>query len=546
MARGPVHEAFAEPAVRKPEPTPVIPKQPPNPVEEMPPDQKPEGANVVWLPGYWAWDDDRSDFIWVSGIWRDMPPDHQWIPGYWQRADDGWQWVPGYWTVQTQQTVDYLPKPPDPIPESVPPAPDAQSIYAPGCWVWHDTRYLWRPGFWLGYRSGWVWTPAYYRWTPAGYVFVDGYWDFPFADRGLLFAPVVINSAYWGRPSWYYRPFYVIRDTFLLGALFVRLDYCSYYFGDYFDPGYSRHGFVPWVDFRYGRTIPDPIFSYYRWHYAASDPRWGAEMQQLYVTRRADARARPPRTFVEATRVASAPAARPGTLASIQNAAPLVPLTRVASTSTVKLQTVPKAQLNEIRQAAVHTHEFAKERGQAEAKAITQGQTSIKTGQPLKVELPKTARPAPVTAPAAKPKSPPPRPEHPKPEARPAPRVEPTPGTRPGTNRPPVTRPEPKVEPKPAPKSEPKGEPKAEPKREPKVEPRPAPKEDPKQAPRVEPKPAPAEPKPAPRLEPKPAPAEPKPAPRVEPKPAPAQPRPAPQPEPKPAPKEKDKKEKDK
>src|SRR5262249_13457948 len=77
MARGPVHEAFAEPSVRKPGPTPTISKQPPNPVEEMPPDQKPEGANVTWIPGYWAWDEDRSDFIWVTAISRDIPPAHQ-------------------------------------------------------------------------------------------------------------------------------------------------------------------------------------------------------------------------------------------------------------------------------------------------------------------------------------------------------------------------------------------------------------------------------------------------------------------------------------
>jgi hypothetical protein len=100
MARGPVHEAFAEVSIRSPRPSPVVNKQPPNPIEEMPPDQKPEGANVIWLPGYWAWDDDRSDFIWVSGIWRDVPPDRQWVAGYWNQVEEGWQWVGGYWNVQ--------------------------------------------------------------------------------------------------------------------------------------------------------------------------------------------------------------------------------------------------------------------------------------------------------------------------------------------------------------------------------------------------------------------------------------------------------------
>jgi hypothetical protein len=529
MARGPVHEAFAEPSIRSPRPSPVVPKQPPAPIEEMPPDQKPEGANVTWIPGYWSWDDDRSDFIWVSGIWRDIPPERQWVPGYWNQVDEGSQWVGGYWNVQVQETVDYLPQPPDPIVESVPPSPDAQSIYVPGCWTWYQTRYLWRPGFWNPYRSGWVWTPAYYRWTPAGYVFVDGYWDYPFADRGLLFAPVFIDRGYWGRPSWYYRPNFVIRDAFLLGALFARLDYGNYYYGDYFDPSYSRFGFIPWVNLTYGRTIPDPLFSYYRWQYASADPRWGESMQRLYVTRQRDASARPPRTFAQASQAPAAAQAKPGTLASIQAAAPLTPLSRVASTGGVKLQTVPKTQLTQIQQAAAQTHAFARERSQVEAKAVAQA--PAKAGQPLKLELPKTGRPAvtqvPSTPGAAK--APPPRPEHPKAEARTAPRAEPTPATRPGATQP--TRPQPKAEPKVEPKPQPRAEPKA---------PAPAPKP----APKAEPKPPASEPKPAPRVEPRPAPTPPAPAPRAEPRPAPAPTPPAPAPRP-PAPKEqKDKKDK--
>ena len=70
LARGPIHEAYAEPSEREPAPTPVIPKEPPKAIEELPPDQKPEGDNVLWLPGYWAWDEDKKDHIWISGFWR--------------------------------------------------------------------------------------------------------------------------------------------------------------------------------------------------------------------------------------------------------------------------------------------------------------------------------------------------------------------------------------------------------------------------------------------------------------------------------------------
>ncbi len=89
LARGPIHEAFAEPVDNRPKPGRVVPKQPPDPIEELPPDQKPAGDNVQWLPGYWAWDDDRNDFIWVSGIWRNLPPGRQWAPGHWIEARHG-------------------------------------------------------------------------------------------------------------------------------------------------------------------------------------------------------------------------------------------------------------------------------------------------------------------------------------------------------------------------------------------------------------------------------------------------------------------------
>src|SRR5947209_3371743 len=54
LASGPVHEAYAQPDKQNPEPTPVVPKKPPPPIREEPPDQKPQGDNVQWIPGYWG------------------------------------------------------------------------------------------------------------------------------------------------------------------------------------------------------------------------------------------------------------------------------------------------------------------------------------------------------------------------------------------------------------------------------------------------------------------------------------------------------------
>ena len=97
LARGPVHEAYAEPHESQPKATPIIAKEPPKPVEELPPDQKPEGENVQWLPGYWSYDEDRKDYLWVSGFWRVAPPGRTWVAGSWRKVGDGWQWSGGLW-----------------------------------------------------------------------------------------------------------------------------------------------------------------------------------------------------------------------------------------------------------------------------------------------------------------------------------------------------------------------------------------------------------------------------------------------------------------
>src|SRR4051794_17527054 len=57
LTRGPMHEAYAAPQALNPSPSPIVPKAPPAPIPELPPDQKPDGAHVVWISGYWAWDD---------------------------------------------------------------------------------------------------------------------------------------------------------------------------------------------------------------------------------------------------------------------------------------------------------------------------------------------------------------------------------------------------------------------------------------------------------------------------------------------------------
>jgi hypothetical protein len=304
LARGPIHEAYAEPAGGQIKPSPIVPKQPPDPIEEMPPDQKPDGDNVQWIAGYFAWDEEKADFMWVSGFWRTPPPGRQWMPGHWNQVEGGWQWAPGFWAAHQQQEVTYLPPPPAPL-ETGPsvPAPSADYVYVQGCWIYRDGHYVWRPGFWSGCRRGWVWVPSHYVWTPAGYVFVDGYWDYTLRERGMLFAPIYVDVTVCRRPGWYYSPCYVVHDECLFGAMFVRPGYGCYYFGDYFGPTYRDGGFVAWCDVRVGGGYcGDPLFCYYSYHYRG-DPGWSVSLRAGYVGIYAGTIAPPPRTLIQQTTV---------------------------------------------------------------------------------------------------------------------------------------------------------------------------------------------------------------------------------------------------
>ncbi|MEQ1905379.1 MAG: hypothetical protein ABL888_14415 [Pirellulaceae bacterium] len=268
LMRAPLHEAFAEVPQTTPTPNPVVARKPPKDIEELPPEYKPEGENVVWIPGYWAWDEERNDFIWISGVWRDTPPGQRWVPGYWNEEANGFRWVTGFWNAAETQELTYLPQPPAPL-EIGPTmqAPSEDYYYAPGCWVYNDSRYMWRPGYYAPYVEDIVWIPPTYIWTPSGYVFRPGYYDRPFDQRGTVFAPVYFNQPIYQQPDYYYQPTCVINTGFgLLPHLFLRSNCNYYYFGDWYADRYIRNDFCAWSsvgNFGFYRNHYDPLYSYY-------------------------------------------------------------------------------------------------------------------------------------------------------------------------------------------------------------------------------------------------------------------------------------------
>lgn len=264
--RGPIHEAFATPTTNDPVLNTVVDKAPPEPIDEVPPDERPEGDNVIWISGYWAYDAELDDFLWVSGLWRDAPPDRDWVPGYWIEAEAGFRWVAGMWVSAEVDEITYLPEPPPSQEQGASsPAPGENYFYVPGIWEWHDVDYRWRPGYWAPRQRDWIWVPSYYSWSPGGYIYQPGYWDYDLVNRGFVYAPIYFHGGFRGG---FYQPRYALNTwQHLLLHLFVAPGYNHYVFGNYYDPWYADRGIMPW--YRYGRQHRgyDPLFSYYNWRF---------------------------------------------------------------------------------------------------------------------------------------------------------------------------------------------------------------------------------------------------------------------------------------
>ena len=389
LTRGPVHEAFAETVTYDPEPGIVSPKAPPEPIEEIPPEQRLEGPNVAWIPGYWAWDDERSDFLWVSGIWRALPPGRQWVPGYWGKCEEGFQWTSGYWADAQDGEVEYLPEPPDSVeigPNVAAPSPD--DIWLPGNWVWHNSRYAWRPGYWAPVQPNWVWIPAHYVWTPGGYVFVGGYWDYAVGRRGVLFAPVYFAGGVYARPGFLYSPSIVIDPGIFASHLFWRPRYRHYYFGDYYAVSYHSAGYLPWFAINTGRFGYDPIFAHDCWLHRA-DRDWAHHQQVAFELRRDHEDARPPRTWAiqRTLDVHEAPGGGRGLPIALS-----LDELRKGKDSPLQFKPLDLSERKQFGQHGLEMQKFREERQKLEVKTGTiPSQSQIKALTTSKVKLPKTS-----------------------------------------------------------------------------------------------------------------------------------------------------------
>ncbi len=298
LTSGPVHEAFAEPVAIQAQAAVVAPTPPPANIEEVPPADRPAG-NYAWVPGYWAWDTDRSGYIWVSACWRLAPPGTYWVPGYWGQTANGYEWIAGFWAPVGSTDIEYLPEPP--VVEDVQPvglAPAADFMWVPGCYYYREGQFTHRHGYWLKSYPNWVWIPSHYNWTPRGYVFCPGHWDYELANRGVLFAPVYFPSFYHHRVGYRYSPTIVVDIGCLSINLFAYPRYHHYYFGDYYDAIYIGRGIRPCYGGHH-RSWYDPIYECERARSVTININFESDRRHFYEERRDNRDLRPTRTFRE-------------------------------------------------------------------------------------------------------------------------------------------------------------------------------------------------------------------------------------------------------
>jgi hypothetical protein len=314
LTRGPINQGFAEMTNMTPQPSTPVAKQPPAPIDEAPPDAKPDNPDATWIPGYWSWDAESNNHIWVSGSWRVPPPGHRWIPGYWSEGDGNYQWVSGFWSPETAEETTYLPAPPAYRDENVDVStpPDADHFWVPGYWAYRTRAYEWQPGYWSRIVTGWMWIPAHYEWTPYGYVFIAGHWDYPLDQRGMLFTPVAFTAPIYLNRAFVYTPQYLVSLGGLVDNLFVAPGYQSYYFGDYYGPQYARFGILPWFTVGTGAYLYDPIFAYRTTVLWRTNPRWRDDFRRRYDRLVRDPGLRPPRTWRDYQRLVRGGKSLPG------------------------------------------------------------------------------------------------------------------------------------------------------------------------------------------------------------------------------------------
>jgi WXXGXW repeat (2 copies) len=182
------HDALQTAQPPRPADRAHAPEQPPAPIAERPAGARPQ-RRAEWVPGYWDWDPERAEFVWMGGVWQVPPPSTIWVSSRWMRDGDGWYRRPGFWS-RRRGAIAVAPADSDGSPpawqttgppvghpaDKVTAAPGPDYFFIPGHYAPNGQQLVWKPGFWTRAHAGWDWIPAHWVRRPSGWEFRSGHW----------------------------------------------------------------------------------------------------------------------------------------------------------------------------------------------------------------------------------------------------------------------------------------------------------------------------------------------------------------------------------
>jgi hypothetical protein len=228
---------------------------------------------------------------------------------------------------------------------------------------------------------------------------VDGYYDYDPQLRGVLFAPVYFRRSFFGFfgwPRYRYCPSICIDVGNLFASLFCRPQYGHYYFGDYYDPGYSQYGIYPWFETPRVHRWYSPFCEYTAWRHEREQPHWMESVRRDFDDRRVHRELRPAHTFraLEAE-IQRRPDSR------LTFAKPLTAFA-VSSKGTFQFERVNDEARQRMLQQGRDRRDLASQRARWESDSARRG----KALKPSRVILPATARTATPPASTSQPVTP--------------------------------------------------------------------------------------------------------------------------------------------
>ncbi len=201
-----------------------ISEPPPDHLDDVVPNAPSEG--YFWVPGYWFFDEGKSDYVWYRGRWQAFNEDWQYVPAHYMWREEGYIFIPGYWDWPIEKrgqafanayiepdrrsSIVYEPS------VALEPLEIVENLYA--CWpsypCFFHHHYFYHFDIWMA----WGIVPPWWHW--------DSWWAFGWSDSWWLWW-------WWVNPG-FPAPFFL--DVEIAGMMFGPAAFLLEMLGDVLPP----------------------------------------------------------------------------------------------------------------------------------------------------------------------------------------------------------------------------------------------------------------------------------------------------------------------